>query len=59
MGKRTIGMSTVVYNNIIDIEKDSHPDKDVTSWFVRDYYDSAYYCNMIITGFDEWIDENL
>lgn len=59
MEKRTIGMSTVVYNNIIDIEKDSHPDKDVTSWFVRDYYDSAYYCNMIITGFDKWIDENL
>lgn len=58
-GKKTIGLSSVVYNNVIDIEKNNHADKDISSWFTRDFYDNAYYCSMIMTDFDDWIDKNL
>lgn len=58
-GKKTIGMSTVVYNNIIDIEKGNHHGADISSWFIYDYYDNAYYCNLFMTDFDNWINDNL
>ena len=60
-GNGVIGISSTVYNNFIkDLLKESPDAKD---WFKSKYeFDinsTVYYCNVINTNFDKWINEEL
>lgn len=55
-GKKKIGINKLAYENFIGILEEKNKDKNVKSWFNYDYYDNAYYCDVIMTEFDNWID---
>ncbi len=58
----SIVISSSVYNNTIDILKANHPGKVVDNWFHK-HYDAKlgtfYSTNLIISEFDEWIDNGM
>ena len=58
-GKGTIGISSLAYNNFIKLLEKSHENKNVRNWFTYNSLDNAYYCNTIMSAFDEWIEEEL
>ena len=60
-GNGIIGLSSLVYNNFI--EKLKEEKSDALNWFTQKYdydlNDTTYYCNVINSEFDEWVDNNL
>ncbi len=58
-GKKTIGVSSLSYSNFIDQLEKNNPNKNVKDWFDYNIYDHAYYCNVIMTDFDNWIENDL
>ena len=58
-GKDSIGFSSLAYINFIELlEKDN---SDCRSWFTK-YYENGkyeYYGNIIKSGFNKWIDDNI
>ena len=58
-GKGTIGISSIAYNNFIELLEESHENRNVHNWFTYNSLDRAYYCDTIMTGFDDWIKNEL
>lgn len=58
-GKKVIGINELAYNNFIKILEEKNSNKNVRDWFTWNQYDNCYYCNVIITSFDDWIEQNL
>lgn len=55
----TIGFSSNTYDNFIDILEKNNPGKNVRNWFSYDSYTKTYYANIVKSGFDKWIDDNI
>lgn len=58
-GKKTIGVSSLAYSNFIELLEENNPNKNVRSWFEHNNYESSYYCDVIMTDFDKWIENEL
>lgn len=54
-----IGFSSNAYKNFIDILQNNNKTKDVTKWFTYNFYDNAYYADIVKSEFNEWVEENL
>lgn len=58
-GKKTIGVSSLAYSNFIELLEENNPNKSVRNWFDHGIYDTAYYCNVIMTDFDNWVENEM
>ena len=58
-GKSSIGFSSLAYTNFIELLEKNN--SDCRNWFTK-YYENGkyeYYGNVIKSGFDKWIEENI
>jgi class 3 adenylate cyclase len=61
-GIRPIVMSSTFYSNYIKIQKEKKPNSNVENWWIKkndSSYGEYYHGNVIITGFDEWIENGM
>lgn len=57
---KPIVMSSLFYSNYIDIEKESF--SNAASWYTKktdDQYGTYYHGNVVIAGFNDWIDDGM
>ena len=61
-GNASIAFSDITYDNMIEKLRKNNSGKDVDSWFTKKYDSNlgTYHCaNIIMIGFDEWINEGM
>lgn len=61
-GKKTIGYSSISYNNFIKkviSMNAAYAESEVKGWFNYDVSQNAYFANIIDKKFDEWIENNI